>query len=58
MPDGLKAKAAQVYDLLIERYGAQPLVPRRQPMHELISTIPTSNWVTSGIDLYIGEVER
>ena len=39
MPEDLKAKAQQVYDLLVERYGAQPLVPRREPMHELISTI-------------------
>ncbi len=39
MADDLKAKAQQVYDLLVERYGAQPLKPRRQPMHELISTI-------------------
>ncbi len=39
MPDDLRVKAQQVYDLLLERYGAQPLVPRRQPMHELISTI-------------------
>src|SRR5579871_6347598 len=39
MSEDLKAKAQQVYDLLVERYGAQPLVPRRQPMHELISTI-------------------
>lgn len=39
MADELKAKAMQVYELLVERYGAVPLVPRRQPMHELISTI-------------------
>lgn len=39
MTDDLKAKAQQVYELLVERYGARPLVPRRQPMHELISTI-------------------
>ncbi|HVU14318.1 MAG TPA: hypothetical protein VHD90_23735 [Phototrophicaceae bacterium] len=39
MIDDLKARAQQVYDLLVERYGAQPLVPRRQPRHELISTI-------------------
>ncbi len=39
MVDDLQAKAMQVYDLLLERYGAQPLVPRRQPLHELISTI-------------------
>ncbi len=39
MVDTLEAKARQVYELLVERYGAQSLVPRRQPMHELISTI-------------------
>jgi len=39
MPEDLKEKAKQIYDLLLERYGAVPLKPRRQPMHELISTI-------------------
>jgi endonuclease-3 len=39
MSENLRAKAMRVYDLLVERYGAVPLVPRRQPMHELISTI-------------------
>lgn len=39
MPEDLKAKAKQTYDLLLERYGAVPLKPRRHPMHELISTI-------------------
>lgn len=38
-----KAKAMRVYQLLIERYGTLPLVPRRKPMHELISTISMSN---------------
>ncbi len=35
----LKAKAQTVYERLLERYGRHPLVPRREPMHELISTI-------------------
>lgn len=35
----LRAKALDVYRLLTERYGERPLKPRRQPMHELISTI-------------------
>jgi len=39
MADDLKAKALHVYHLLLERYGERPLVPRREPMHELISTI-------------------
>src|SRR5476649_2922680 len=39
MSEDLKAKAQQVYELLVERYSAQPLVPRREPLHELISTI-------------------
>ncbi len=39
MTEDLKAKARQVYELLVARYGAVPLKPRRQPMHELISTI-------------------
>ena len=29
----------RVYVLLVERYGARPLKPRREPLHELISTI-------------------
>ena len=39
MSGDLQAKTMQVYQLLLERYGERPLVPRRQPMHELISTI-------------------
>jgi endonuclease-3 len=35
----LAAKARAMYDLLVATYGVQPLVPRREPMHELISTI-------------------
>lgn len=35
----LRAKAWTMYELLLERYGHQPNVPRREPMHELISTI-------------------
>ncbi len=40
----LKAKAQTVYERLLETYGRHPLVPRREPMHELISMnpIPTS----------------
>ena len=37
--DQLREKAQVVYDRLVALYGAQPLVPRREPMHELISTI-------------------
>lgn len=39
MNSDLQAKAKQIYDLLLERYGARELKPRRDPMHELISTI-------------------
>ncbi len=35
----LSAKVMVIYDRLLERYGPHPLVPRRDPMHELISTI-------------------
>src|SRR5579871_3149052 len=35
----LRAKALEVYERLMVLYGAHPLVPRREPMHELISTI-------------------
>src|SRR5579859_7973773 len=37
--EGLKTKTQEVYDLLMATYGAHPLIPRREPMHELISTI-------------------
>jgi endonuclease-3 len=33
------AKALQVYTLLIKTYGELPLKPRREPLHELISTM-------------------
>ena len=39
MNDKLREKAQIVYERLVALYGAQPLVPRREPMHELISTI-------------------
>lgn len=32
-------KIMEVYNRLTERYGLRPLVPRREPMHELISTM-------------------
>ena len=35
----LHEKTMIVYERLIALYGAYPLVPRRDPMHELISTI-------------------
>ncbi len=35
----LRAKAWEMYERLLATYGHQPLVPRREPMHELISTI-------------------
>ncbi len=35
----LEAKAWTMYERLLKRYGHQPNVPRREPMHELISTI-------------------
>lgn len=35
----LKGKALEVYRKLLTVHGEHPLVPRRQPMHELISTI-------------------
>lgn len=37
--EALRAKALQVYELLIKTYGELPLKPRREPMHELISTM-------------------
>jgi endonuclease-3 len=38
-PKQLREKAQTVCERLVALYGAQPLVPRREPMHELISTI-------------------
>ena len=35
----LSAKALEVYAILIKTYGERPLKPRREPMHELISTM-------------------
>ena len=35
----LKAKIKEVYARLLQKYGEIPLVPRREPMHELISTM-------------------
>jgi endonuclease-3 len=35
----LTIKALEVYDLLLQTYGERPLKPRREPMHELISTM-------------------
>src|SRR5690606_39482382 len=37
--NALSAKALEVYEILLKTYGEQPLVPRREPMHELISTM-------------------
>ncbi|WP_026370381.1 endonuclease III domain-containing protein [Kallotenue papyrolyticum] len=35
----LQARALEMYQRLLQTYGHRPLVPRREPMHELISTI-------------------
>jgi endonuclease-3 len=37
--EALKRKAWEMYERLVELHGHQPNVPRREPMHELISTI-------------------
>lgn len=37
--DVLRERAMAVYGLLLETYGELPLKPRREPMHELISTM-------------------
>lgn len=37
--EALRAKALTVYERLVARYGARDHIPRREPMHELISTI-------------------
>lgn len=35
----LEVKALEVYRRLLEMHGERPLVPRREPMHELVSTM-------------------
>jgi endonuclease-3 len=37
--DALRAKALIVHERLLELFGDHPLLPRREPMHELISTM-------------------
>ena len=37
--DALRVKAMDVYERLLKTYGEHPLKPRREPMHELISTM-------------------
>ena len=37
--EALREKAAEVYRRLLQAYGERSLKPRRQPMHELISTM-------------------
>jgi endonuclease-3 len=37
--EALGAKAWEMYERLVAVYGHQPNIPRREPMHELISTI-------------------
>ncbi len=37
--DTLGAKALEVYQRLLKTHGERPLKPRREPMHELISTM-------------------
>lgn len=39
MAESLEARAREMYERLLAAYGHQPNVPRREPMHELISTI-------------------
>lgn len=42
----LEEKALEVYRILLETYGERDLVARREPMHELVSTILSqrTNW--------------
>lgn len=37
--EALSAKALDVYQRLLKMFGERPLKPRREPMHELISTM-------------------
>jgi endonuclease III len=42
----LEEKALEVYCILLSTYGERDLIPRREPMHELVSTILSqrTNW--------------
>jgi endonuclease III len=48
--DQLRARALAVYERLLTAYGEHPLVPRRDPMHELISTILSHRTTQSNED--------
>jgi endonuclease III len=48
--DQLRTKALAVYERLLTTYGEHPLVPRREPMHELISTILSHRTTQSNED--------
>jgi len=49
--DALRAKAMVEYERLLALHGAHPLVPRREPMHELISTILSHRTTQSNEDI-------
>jgi endonuclease III len=52
MPDeALKEKALTVYRKLLDAYGEHPLTPRREPMHELISTMLSHRTTQKNEDL-------
>jgi endonuclease III len=46
----LRPKALIVYERLLATYGEHPLVPRREPMHELISTMLSHRTTQSNED--------
>jgi endonuclease-3 len=57
--DTLQSKAWQIYERLLETYGYHPNIPRRDPMHELISTILSQRTTWKNEDLaYRRMIER
>jgi endonuclease III len=48
--DQLRVKALEVYERLLKTHGEHPLIPRREPMHELISTILSHRTTQSNED--------
>lgn len=47
----LQAKAWRMYEIVVATYGHKPNIPRRDPMHELISTILSQRTTAKNEDL-------
>jgi endonuclease-3 len=54
----LQAKALVVYQRLTEKHGERPLKPRREPMHELISTMLSHRTTQQNEQIAYDEMRR